>query len=136
MNEFTVLFLFLLFCLIFLYSPGNRKKIFYVTINLNINARLKRGGQTGSRGRCLKKGMAGTPLKALIGLAQRHWSCMPTHWNSYFYSHTYEKTYLPVQFTKGCLFVNMLTEFNAKMLSGCWRYKPGFFFFLASDKNK
>ena len=29
---------------------------------------------------------------------------------SYFYSYTYEKTYLVVQFTKGCFFVNFLTE--------------------------
>ena len=45
----------------------------------------------------------------IIRLAQSHWSCTPTHWNSYFYNCTYEKTYLAVQFTKGCF------------LSICWQ---------------
>ena len=41
----------------------------------------------------------------IIRLAQEHWSCMPTHLNSYFYSYTYETTYLTVvRFTKGYLF--------------------------------
>ena len=34
-----------------------------------------------------------------------HWSCTPTHWNSCFYSYTYEKTYyLALHFTKRCFF--------------------------------
>ena len=44
-----------------------------------------------------------------VRLAQRHWSCMPTHKISYFYPCTYEKTYLAVHFTKGCF------------LSICWQ---------------
>ena len=35
-------------------------------------------------------------------LAQGHWSCTPSHYSSYFYCCTYEKTYLAVHFIKGC----------------------------------
>ena len=38
----------------------------------------------------------------IIRLAQGQWSCTPTLLNSYFYSYTFEKTYLAVHFTKGC----------------------------------
>ena len=44
----------------------------------------------------------------IIRLAQGHWSCMPTHQNSYCFSHTFVKTYLAVHFTKRCFFVNLL----------------------------
>ena len=45
----------------------------------------------------------------IIRLAQGHWSCTPTPQNSYFYSYTYEKTYLAVYFSK-VVFSNLLTE--------------------------
>ena len=44
-----------------------------------------------------------------------------------------EKEYLAVYFTKGCFFVNLLTErfyeFSAKVLPTFWIYKPGFYLF-------
>ena len=43
----------------------------------------------------------------IIRLGQGQWSCTPTHLDSYFYSYTYEKTYLAVHFTKGYFFVNL-----------------------------
>ena len=47
----------------------------------------------------------------IIRLPQGHWTCTPTHYNSYFCSCTYEKTYLAVHFIKEFFFfVNLLTE--------------------------
>ena len=44
----------------------------------------------------------------IIRLTQGYWSCRPTHQNSYFYSYTFEKTYLAVRFTKrySCQFID------------------------------
>ena len=59
----------------------------------------------------------------IIRLSQRQWSCTPTHKTSYFYSYTYEKSYLAVHFTKECFFVKLLTgklasyEFSAECRS-------------------
>ena len=53
-------------------------------------------------------------------------SCTPTHWNSYVYSCTYEKTYLAVHFTNRLFlffFWQKICEFNAKIFSACWTYK-------------
>ena len=40
----------------------------------------------------------------IIRLPQGHWTCTPTHYNSYFCSCTYEKTYLAVHFIKDFFF--------------------------------
>ena len=67
----------------------------------------------------------------IIRLTQEHCSCTPTHWNSYFYSYICEKTQLAVHFTR-VYFLSICwlksCRFNAKIFSGCWRYKPGFLF--------
>ena len=38
----------------------------------------------------------------ILRLARKHWSCTSSHQDSYFYSYTYEKTYLAVHFIKEC----------------------------------
>ena len=64
----------------------------------------------------------------IIRLAQGHLSCTPTHWNSYFYSYTYEKTYVAVHFTKRCF----LSEFaNRKDMGLLSKYK-----LLAGDTSQ
>ena len=70
----------------------------------------------------------------IIRLAQGHWSCTSSHQNSYFYSCTYEKTYVGSSlFHQRVIFVNLLIEklygFSAKVLSTCWIYMPDFYFF-------
>ena len=52
----------------------------------------------------------------IIRLGQGQWSCTPTHYNSYFYSYTYEKTYLAVHFTRVflCGLVFFSCAFSAK----------------------
>ena len=63
-----------------------------------------------------------------IRLAQEHWSCTTTYWNSYFYSCTYEKIYLAFHITMFLkIFWQKGYELNAKIFSACWRYKPGFY---------
>ena len=43
-------------------------------------------------------------------LALGHWSCTPVQWNSYFYSYTYEKTYLAVHCIGEYIFFKLLTK--------------------------
>ena len=59
----------------------------------------------------LQKQFLRTSLKLqIIRLAQGKCPCTPTHWKSYYYSYTYEKTNLAVHFTKMYFFVNLLAE--------------------------
>ena len=64
----------------------------------------------------------------IIRLAQGHLNCTPTHWNSYFYSYTYEKTFVAVHFTKR-YFLSELT--NRKVMGLVWRYN-----LLAGDTSQ
>ena len=69
-----------------------------------------------------------------IRLAQGHWICTSTYYNSYFCSCTYEKSIFSSSFYQRVFFLSFCWQkscgFNAKVLLACWRFKPGFYFFF------
>ena len=102
-----------------------------ITTWMRYNLKTK---STKSQATSLRKKICLNYKLQIIRLAQGHWSCKLTHQNSYFYSQTFEKIYLAVNFTKGCFFCQFVDRkvmgLMAKYyLLACWRYKRGLYFF-------
>ena len=75
----------------------------------------------------------------IIRLAQGHWSCTPTHWNSFFMATSMKKNIWQLILAKG-VFVNLLTEtlwVQSSSITCLPEIQLRFLFvFLAKDKNE